>query len=90
MTGIPCPSCGLTSAFYYLLQGNITGAIAANPLVLLFVMFVLLLPLGIAVEVITRNDVIDKTMNIMDKNFKKPVSVLLVVAAIVLLWLRQM
>lgn len=31
MTGLPCPSCGMTTSFAQLARGNILGALKANP-----------------------------------------------------------
>jgi len=31
-TGIPCPTCGSTRAWVFLLQGDVPGALALNPL----------------------------------------------------------
>ncbi|MBN2851502.1 MAG: DUF2752 domain-containing protein [Clostridia bacterium] len=35
VTGIPCPSCGMTRAFLFLLQGDIENAFILHPLFLL-------------------------------------------------------
>lgn len=36
ITGIPCPTCGLTRAYYYLIQGNIRLAFYYHPLFFIF------------------------------------------------------
>lgn len=47
-TGIPCPSCGLTTAFAALAHGDLGLAARANPVgILLFALAVLLVPTGL-------------------------------------------
>jgi hypothetical protein len=42
ITGIPCPSCGVTRSVISLLNGDLSSAVSVNPLgVLLFIMIVL-------------------------------------------------
>lgn len=42
-TGIPCPGCGMTRAFFRLLALDFAGAAALNPLIYLLAGYVLLL-----------------------------------------------
>lgn len=47
-TGIPCPSCGLTTAFAALAKGDLAAAARANPVgILLFLLTVFLVPAGV-------------------------------------------
>lgn len=47
-TGIPCPSCGLTTSFAALAHGDVSLAARANPVgLLLFLLTVLLVPGGL-------------------------------------------
>ena len=46
-TGIPCPSCGLTTSFAALAHGDLAAAARANPVgILLFLLAVLFVPAG--------------------------------------------
>ncbi|MGL4737961.1 MAG: DUF2752 domain-containing protein [Cellulosilyticaceae bacterium] len=43
--GVPCPACGLTRSYKYLLQGNVAEAFRAHPLFLLPILVVVLIAL---------------------------------------------
>ena len=48
ITGLPCPACGLTTAFAHMARGEIGGALDANALgVLLFAIVCVMLPFGV-------------------------------------------
>ena len=45
LTGIYCPGCGSTRALYDLLHGNVTGALAMNPVLVVLLPLLLLMAL---------------------------------------------
>ncbi len=48
LTGLPCPSCGMTTAFAHMARGEVLQAFKAQPMgALLFVSSVLLLPISL-------------------------------------------
>lgn len=47
VTGIPCPSCGVTRAVLLLLQGEVFQSIFMNPLGILALAFLIIIPLWI-------------------------------------------
>lgn len=48
VTGLPCPGCGLTTAFAHMARGQVVAATAANPAgVMLFLATVVALPLAL-------------------------------------------
>lgn len=48
LTGMPCPGCGLTTAFAHAVRGDWPSALDANPLgVVLFIIVCVSIPLGI-------------------------------------------
>ena len=48
ITGLPCPACGLTTAFAHMARGEVASACGANAFgVLLFAIIALALPLGV-------------------------------------------
>ena len=48
LTGVPCPFCGMTTAATDLAAGNLHGALAANPFVLLLAGFTLVMAVLLA------------------------------------------
>lgn len=51
--GIPCPGCGMTRAFKFLLQGDINNAFLMHPLFALVIIFI---PLFVWFRYVKRND----------------------------------
>lgn len=58
LTGVPCPSCGATRAALALLQGDVSAAIALNPLGPLLVVVAVAAAVLLARDVLTRRDVL--------------------------------
>lgn len=56
MTQIPCPSCGSTRAVHSILNGNFRDALIINPIGFIAVLFLLLVPLWISRDWITRKN----------------------------------
>lgn len=54
VTTIPCPSCGSTRAVVALIHGNVQQSLALNPLGIILTIGLVLLPLWISYDVITR------------------------------------
>lgn len=52
VSGIPCPSCGTTRAIITLLNGDLVGAVLINPLGILAAMFLLIIPIWIALDLL--------------------------------------
>lgn len=55
-TGIPCPSCGSTRSIVALLQGDFLNAIYLNPLGILILSIMVVLPLWLIADVVTKRD----------------------------------
>ena len=52
MTGVPCPGCGLTTAFAHAVRGEWSLAASANPLgLMLFFVACLCIPLGVTAAI---------------------------------------
>jgi hypothetical protein len=48
MTGVPCPGCGLTTAFANMIRGNVVAAAQANPFgILLFLVTLFSMPVSL-------------------------------------------
>jgi hypothetical protein len=55
VTGIPCPSCGITRSLLLLFQGDMTAALWVNPLGILAALLLVVIPIWIAVDFSRRN-----------------------------------
>ncbi len=56
VTGLPCPSCGTTRSLTNLLEGNITGSLLINPLGVIALILMVVLPLWITVDYFRKKD----------------------------------
>jgi hypothetical protein len=56
VTNIPCPSCGSTRSVLSLLQGNFIDAIYLNPIGLLLVIIMIIAPIWIFYDIITKKE----------------------------------
>lgn len=54
VTTLPCPSCGSTRSVLTLLDGNFTDAFLLNPFGYLILMFMVVLPVWILTDLLTR------------------------------------
>ncbi|MBL4716421.1 MAG: DUF2752 domain-containing protein [Bacteroidia bacterium] len=50
ITGIPCPSCGTTRSVLAILKGNVIDSIGHNPLGLVMVLLLAILPIWIIID----------------------------------------
>lgn len=55
VTGVSCPSCGITRSILLLFQGDITAALWVNPLGILAVMLLIVIPVWIVIDFSRRN-----------------------------------
>jgi hypothetical protein len=56
LTGIPCPSCGVTRSLVALAAGDVAGALGANPLGLLAAALLVALPVWMAADALRGTD----------------------------------
>lgn len=50
LTGLPCPGCGGTRAFYAIIQGHFAEAILTNPLSVLVTVFAIIAPIWLFID----------------------------------------
>ena len=60
LTGIPCPSCGTTRSVIAIVKGNLNGGIYWNPFGFLITGILIISPLWIAYDLLTRNSTLQK------------------------------
>ena len=54
MTGIPCPSCGVTRSVLLIMQGEFIQAVLMNPLGIIAVALLIILPTWMAIDLIQK------------------------------------
>jgi hypothetical protein len=54
VTHLPCPSCGTTRAILALINGNLSKSVYYNPLGIVMFLFMIILPIWIIVDLITK------------------------------------
>lgn len=72
ITGIPCPSCGVTRAMILLLQGEIIASVSMNPLGLIVAAIMVLAPIWLLLDVVWNKQALFETYKKTEQLFKRP------------------
>lgn len=72
-TNFPCPSCGSTRAVLEILNGNILNALQINPLGLIISILMVIIPIWIIFDFLSKSDSFYKTYRKVEFYFKKPI-----------------
>ena len=71
-TNIPCPSCGTTRSIFSLYNGNFINALRINPLGLLVAAIMVLAPLWILIDVVTKRKTLFELYKKIETYLNKP------------------
>ncbi|MBP7496645.1 MAG: DUF2752 domain-containing protein [Bacteroidales bacterium] len=81
-TTIPCPSCGATRSVVLIIQGHLLAAIKLNPLGFIIIIFLLIAPVWIILDLVLKKssfyNVYNKTEHILKKKWLATICILLV------------
>lgn len=88
ITGKPCPACGSTAALMQILQADYIGALYTNPLGYIAGIGLILLPLWITKDLITRRPTLQNAVAAFDAAVKeRPWLLLLILIPLILNWI---
>ena len=89
VTGLPCPACGTTRATVMLIHGQIWEAISTNPLSLATTTIMLLAPLWIAFDLVTRKSSLLVAYRWMEQKLKQKRVAIPLILMVVAIWIRN-
>lgn len=85
-TGIPCPSCGSTRAVLCILHGNFSQALQWNPLGFLLILFLIILPVWIVIDILRKDDSLLRSFLQTEQLFRQKKIAIPVIVLILLNW----
>lgn len=86
ITGVACPSCGTTRSILYLLRGDIITSISINPFGLVVFSGMLILPVLMVYDLLTKNLYLVKLYVQSEDFFRKPKVAIPFVIVVLLNW----
>ena len=89
VTGIPCPSCGVTRSLIFLMQGNIGEAIYINPLGIIAAIALVIFPVWIITDIILKKNTFYRFYQAMEKFFRKRWVAIPAIITILFIWLTN-
>ena len=86
VTHLPCPSCGSTRSVSALLHGNIAEAMLINPLGLIIVILLTVVPLWLTFDLITRKKTLAAFYFYCENIIRKPLVAVPLILLILINW----
>jgi hypothetical protein len=87
VTGYPCPSCGTTRSVVFLLNGSFSSAFLTNPLGIPVLIGLVLFPLLLLYDVITRKQLFIRLYKTAEHSLRKPFIAYLSILLVLLNWI---
>lgn len=87
VTNIPCPSCGSTRSILALIQGYFTEALLLNPLGYVISIIMLVAPIWITIDVITKHNSLLRFYQKVEIFLKKPKYAIPLIILILINWI---
>jgi len=87
VTGIPCPSCGSTTSVIAILHGKFLTALSLNPLGFVILVIMVVLPVWIVFDLITKKDSFIKAYQWMELLFRHPIIYIPFILIILIIWI---
>jgi hypothetical protein len=86
VTSVPCPSCGSTQFVMHLLRGEYAEALYWNPLGMVILPGLVMVPLWIMFDLVARKDTLFRFYRTMEKLLKKPWVAIPLVVFVLAIW----
>ena len=87
ITNIPCPSCGSTRSVSSLLHGDFAGALYWNPLGLVILSIMIVLPIWLAVDLILKKDSLLQSYKSTEKILRKKTVAIPLIILVIINWI---
>ncbi len=87
ITGVPCPSCGMTRSVTTIARGNIINAMWWNPLGLIMFVSMITFPLWIISDLVLRKNSFFLFYKKVETFFQNKIVAIISIAAVLMLWI---
>jgi hypothetical protein len=85
-TSIPCPSCGSTRSIISITKGNFVEALRINPLGYIVAIIMLLAPLWILLDIVTKRKTLLEFYHKMEIYLKRPQFAIPIILSVIINW----
>lgn len=89
ITGIPCPSCGITRSLILLSHGDFGGALYLNPLAIVAAIALISFPVWILVDIILKKSSFLRFYQTMECYFRKRWVAIPAILTILIIWITN-
>ncbi|QDH81493.1 DUF2752 domain-containing protein [Echinicola soli] len=86
VTGVPCPSCGITRAIMAIIHGDVNGSLYSNPLGLLVATGLVVGPIWLLVDVLWRKETLWKSYQQVEVWLRNPVRAIPLAVVVLINW----
>lgn len=87
ITNIPCPSCGSTRSIISLSKGNFSEALKTNPLGYIVGIIMLLSPIWIAFDIVTKKETLFEFYQKTEAYLKRPKHAIPLILLVIINWI---
>ncbi|WP_142533039.1 DUF2752 domain-containing protein [Saccharicrinis carchari] len=87
ITNIPCPSCGSTRSVFSLINGDFIKSLLINPFGLFITLIMLIVPLWITLDIITKRKSLFDCYQKFEQIIKKPQFAIPLVILVIINWI---
>lgn len=89
ITGIPCPSCGITRSLVFLARGDISDAFYFNPLGILAAVALVTFPVWIMIDILLKKSSFYQFYQALEKFFRRRWVAIPAILTILIIWITN-